>query len=109
MANKVLEAALMYWMLKNRYIHPSGKMDKAGRWYPSEEEWQKCCSSIRSPSRAYPWSLMTHCRTAEHVAHCFGVDAKEIKNCFKKQNLPALLGLDNRLDQYIMEKLKEVH
>jgi len=52
----------------NRESHPDGEFDKAGRWWPDEGERQECCEYIRSPSRAYPYSLMVHCRSREHVA-----------------------------------------
>ena len=52
---------------KARLEHHEGTFDKAGRWYPSDDEEQDCCRSIRRPSRAWPYSLMTHCRTLQHV------------------------------------------
>jgi hypothetical protein len=27
----------------------------------------KCCSGIRKPSVRYPYSLMVHCRTLQHI------------------------------------------
>jgi len=51
----------------SRNSHPEGRFDKAGRWYPSEDEEQVCCSSIRRPSRAWPYFLMAHCRSLRHV------------------------------------------
>jgi len=52
---------------KDRVAHPEGEFDGGGRFYPSETEEQECCAEIRSPSRAYPYSLMVHCRTLKHV------------------------------------------
>lgn len=52
---------------KRRCSHPNGKFDKGKRWYPSEEEECSCCSRIRSPSRAWPYSLLKHCRTKTHI------------------------------------------
>ena len=52
--------------LKNREIHPEGTFDKGGRWYPDMK--LECCN-VRSPSRAYPYSLMLHCRSWEHVCN----------------------------------------
>jgi len=49
--------------LKDRTLHPSGTFDSAGRWYSDHEEMTSC----RTPSRAYPYSEMTHCRTAKWV------------------------------------------
>ena len=52
---------------KCRSSHPDGEFDKAGRFYPSEQETCDCCAGIRSPSRAYPYSYMVHCRSKLHV------------------------------------------
>jgi hypothetical protein len=73
------DAVKVYADRKVRLTHPAGKFDGGGRWYPAETETCDCCRGIRSPSRAWPYSLMTHCRTAEHVAHLCGVDAKELR------------------------------
>jgi hypothetical protein len=102
--NKVFEATVEYLLRKERYSHPDGKSDKS-RWYPSDTERKICCNSIRSPSRAYPWSLMTHCRSIEHVAMLYGVDKTEIKECLKKKNLPLLLGFNKTIDKIISKKL----
>jgi len=64
-----------YHSLQARTSHPDGKTDKGGRWYPAETERQDCCR-VRSPSRAWPWSLMVHCRTLVHVASRRGLDPK---------------------------------
>lgn len=75
----ITAAAHEFVARKNRQSHPEGTFDKQGRFYPSDREFQACCSSIRTPSRAYPYSYMTHCRTADHVAHLFGVDARDVR------------------------------
>lgn len=64
---------------QDRVSHPKGKTDNANRFYPSDDEWQECCANVRSPSRAWPWSYMLHCRTAVHVANLFAVDVKELR------------------------------
>jgi hypothetical protein len=56
-----------YTLRRDRLTNPSGRFDHAGRWYPSVAERCACCASVRSPSHAYPYSLMTHCRTLKHV------------------------------------------
>lgn len=76
---KVKEAAEEYIKRQDRRSHPSGSCDKGGRWYPDESERCECCESIREPSRAYPWSLMIHCRTARHVANLYGVDKADVR------------------------------
>jgi hypothetical protein len=65
-ATKSLVAAI-YAARKNRTTHPEGNPDKRGRWYPTErEDAGGDGSSTRSPSVAWPWSYMLHCRTRKH-------------------------------------------
>lgn len=80
LANAVAEL----YARKVRYHHPNGKFDKAGRWYPDDDERQECCKGIRAPSRSYPYSLMTHCRTARHVAHLYRVDEAILKSVYRR-------------------------
>lgn len=68
---------------RNRTSHPKGKIDNGGRWYPSETEKCDCCKVIREPSRAYPWSLMIHCRTMRHVANLFSIKLSDMKKGMK--------------------------
>ena len=53
----------VYLLLKTREIHPSGRFDNGGRWHAEHAE----LVSVRTPSRAYPYSEMTHCRTLKYV------------------------------------------
>jgi len=69
--NSTIEAVAEFVGLSNRATHPDGDFDKAGRWYPHHK--CACCSHIRAPSRAYPYSLLVHCRTAEHVYRSFNL------------------------------------
>lgn len=80
MDEKLLKAVEEYEKRQRRASHPAGKFDNGGRWYPSEAEHQKCCNGVRSPSRNWPYSYMTHCRTAEHIAHLYGVDLKDLRH-----------------------------
>jgi hypothetical protein len=73
------QAARTFIARRDRTAHPTGKFDNAGRWYPSESETCSCCSSVRSPSRSYPYSYMTHCRTMAHVANLYGVSVSELR------------------------------
>ncbi len=73
------QAAQEYIKRQDRTAHPAGKFDNVGRWYPSDGEKCNCCKSVRSPSRAWPYSYMVHCRTAEHVAHIYNVDVKDVR------------------------------
>ena len=76
---KLQEAFQQYIARRDRLVHPDGNFDKGGRWYPSRSESQSCCRAIRQPSRAWPWSYMTHCRTKAHVANLYGVDPADFR------------------------------
>jgi hypothetical protein len=89
MDTKIKECLQKFKARQERREHPSGDFDKAGRWYPSDEEKQDCCSSIRGPSRRWPMSYMVHCRTLKHVANLMGVDLKEARKALK--DLPYVL------------------
>ena len=84
MTQKRRATAQEYFDRQSRRSHPDGSFDKSGRWYPSEAEECECCKSIRSPSRSYPYSYMTHCRSVEHVANLFGQDPKIIRAIVKR-------------------------
>jgi hypothetical protein len=79
----VLQAAYEYICRQERRTHPAGKFDRGGRWYPSETEEQHCCKVIRNPSRAWPYTLMTHCRSVAHIASLYGVDPKVLRRAIK--------------------------
>ena len=76
---RLREAAWEYLNRRDRRTHPDGKSDASRRWYPSSQESQSCCRGIRAPSRAYPWSYMTHCRTVAHIANLYDVDEPALR------------------------------
>lgn len=76
-----IHAAQDYIDLRDRSKNPEGKFDKQNRWYPSESEACSCCRSVRSPSVAWPYSYLTHCRTATHVAKRLNVDKNRLIAC----------------------------
>lgn len=78
-ATNLERAARTFLARRDRTAHPDGNFDKAGRWYPSEAETCDCCSTVRSPSRAHPFSYMVHCRTMKHVANLFGVSVTDLR------------------------------
>ena len=80
----VVRAAVQYLRLQDREENPSGTFDDGGRWYPDAGEAQQCCQGIRQPSRSYPYSLMTHCRSVEHVALREGVDRTAMQRVARK-------------------------
>lgn len=58
----------VYAARKNRILHPDGEFDNAGRFYPSStEDADNFTSSIRSPSRSWPYSYMVAARTLKHI------------------------------------------
>ena len=65
-----IAAGVEYAARKTRRSHPPGQFDRAGRFYASEPFH----TSVRPPSRDYPYSQLVHARTAVHVAHVFGAD-----------------------------------
>jgi hypothetical protein len=69
----------MYIKRRDRTLHPDGACDSGGRWHPSDTETCSCCSEVRAPSRAWPWSLMTHCRSVGHVAKLFDVQELDVR------------------------------
>lgn len=78
-AARLEEAAREYVARQDRKEHPGGSFDKAGRWYPSKKERCECCDYIRTPSRAWPNSLIKHCRSVEHVANLYDVGVKDLR------------------------------
>lgn len=81
-----VELAAQEWTArKSRQTHPAGRADRGGRWYPAPAEEMACCLPIREPSRAYPWSLAHHCRSAAHVAALYGVDVREVRRAARAQ------------------------
>lgn len=74
----------LYSRRQARLENPDGKFDKQGRFDPSPEEWCDCCTSVRAPSRAWPYSYMLHCRTKKHVTNLVAKRANvEIKELVK--------------------------
>ena len=81
----VLQAAYEYARRQSRAVHPDGNFDRGGRWYPTDDEKQKCCASIRQPSRAWPYTLMSHCRSMAHVAALYDVDARDVRRAVRDE------------------------
>ena len=71
----IFKAALEYNALKNRKVNPAGEFDNGGRFHLGRK--CDCCRSIRTPSRAYPYSEMTHGRSSVRVANIHGVEGFE--------------------------------
>ena len=54
---------IVYKMLQNREVHPSGTFDGARRFYAKNSE----LINVREPSRRWPNSHMSACRTKKYV------------------------------------------
>ena len=78
----VFKAVATALALKRRNVNPDGKSDNAGRFYLQTS----CphCATIRSPSRAFPYSALVHGRTYKHVYHVFPLVEKLSESEFIK-------------------------
>ena len=110
MSDPTIEAVETYLDRKARAKCPNGRTDK-GKWNPKEDEVQSCCSSIRAPSRAYPWSLLSHCCSKEHLEKLYKIPAGSIATALKKENLPLLINSESVAVQDYLKKhlLKETN
>lgn len=75
----VLDAARTFRARRDRREDPQGSFDRARRWTPDASERHSCCFGLYTPSRAHPFSLLAHCRTARHCAIGAGVDEAEVR------------------------------
>ena len=82
------EALADYESRQSRLSHPNGEFDNKTRWTPSSTEEQSCCSSIRQPSAAYPYSLLKHCRSIEHIANLHDVDVRFLRRAYREAHPP---------------------
>jgi len=97
----MLSAVVCYHARRDRILDPDGKFDNGGRWYPSGlpggyggdgEEWQACCLGIRDPSRAYPYTLMVHCRSTAHIADLYNVNESDLRKASRRDKTGAWVG-----------------
>lgn len=98
-------AVTTFLLRKLGYDKPHGKSEKGNRWYPSDDESQECCKSIRAPSRAYPWSLYKHCFSLIHICNLYpGAVESEVKQMLRQK--PTLIGLHPAIDKWLESQLK---
>ena len=62
---------------QHRIEHPEGKTDNGGRFYPTGRD-AIARGTVRSPSRAHPWSYMLRCRTLEHCVELYDADKDDV-------------------------------
>ena len=86
MEPKIIEAVKEYNRRKNGGSLP-GHFDRAGRFYSDPSDVCECCKGIRSPTRAWPLSILHHCKTAKHIATLYGIEEKELKGKRLKANM----------------------
>lgn len=77
--SQYIAAATEYIARKQGRSRPAGKCDNGSRWYPTDSEDAGVTATIRSPSRAWPWSYYKACFSLAHIASIFGVDAASLK------------------------------
>lgn len=87
---------------RDRRENPDGDFDTHGRWYPSDAEDCGDFRSVRSPSKAWPYSYMLRARTKEHCrmlieAHVAGFEVPKeaaARGAAIRQKLLAILSGD---------------
>ena len=82
LTSKLRRAAQEQISRQNRQTHPNGSFDKAGRFYLTER--LACCSTIRDPTRNYPYSENTHGRSMIHVATEFGYSLQALRSAITR-------------------------
>lgn len=91
-----------YFRRLYRQEDPSGSFkeyvgDGLPPWFPSNEERLHCCNRVRTPSRVYPLSLNTHCRSIEHLANLYDVDLSFLcrqLRLIRLNRIPKIINLD---------------
>lgn len=102
----IISVTVNYILLRDRILNPQGYFDNGGRWYPDTEEQASCCSSVRSPSRTFPYSYLNHCRTMKHIAEKNNIEVSEIRKNLNKKRLPLLMGTHPYIDEMIKKYMK---
>ena len=103
-----MKIVLNYWAKVHR---ASGKTDSGSRWDPSREERCSCCESIRSPSRAYPWSLLKHCHSKKHIKNLILENPTHLSKdtpealLMTKDSAPQYLNTESELLKYVRDEL----
>lgn len=105
MVDSTTQAVITYLLRKLGRDRPDGRSEKGNRWYPSDSESCPCCSSIRQPSRSYPWSLYKHCFSLTHICNMYpGAVEAEVRIMLKQK--PTLMGLHPAIDKWLESQLK---
>ncbi len=67
---------------RTRATNPAGYF-KAKKFYPDAAELNLVPDNVRPPSNEFPYTMLKYCRTTQHVANLFGVDATELSNAYR--------------------------
>ena len=103
-----LMAAILFILRRDRDEHPCGQFDNAGRWYAKGRDYE-VLARCRAPSRAFPWSQMSSCRTLRHCCRYYDIHAD--KDYLAAMRFTAALDHllnDRRLPKTAVEHLKSV-
>lgn len=71
---RAFAALIKYARRQERSEHPEGTFDNARRWYPTAEEDCGVTKWARDPSRSFPFSYMSACRSLDHCEDLLGAD-----------------------------------
>lgn len=87
LADHIFDCAKFYLDTQDGKVKIPGKFDNGGRFYPNDS--YDCCKGIRSPSRAFPRSLLTHCHSLQHIASMHKLEdhvaiIRKVANALKK-------------------------
>jgi hypothetical protein len=89
----------VYEQLKNRDIHPAGEFDSGGRYYAHDN--LRDCFSARSPSKAWPYSELTACRSRKFVTNVLSkYNIKSEKNLL---DVVTTCNISNKMNKYFLE------
>jgi hypothetical protein len=55
---------------QSKKLFPWGNF-RSCKWLPFGEEKLECCKKVRLPSRNFPYSYLTHCKTLKHIKKLF--------------------------------------
>ncbi len=95
-ADRIFDCAMLYLDIQNGIVKVPGNFDNGGRFYPRESF--DCCKGIRSPSRSFPFSLLKHSHSIQHVAAMNNLDdhvssIRKAANAIKNGNYSILVKL----------------
>lgn len=64
--------------IPGRFVLPDGA------WWPHRDERQRCCGWIKPPTKARPFTLLEHCRGAQHIATKYRISERSLRAAIKE-------------------------